>query len=171
MKGLKQQILIAACFVSMSAISQTVHVDSGRIVYRNTVKVASMGQAELFSRAQKAIADHVTQQPAFIKIDSINKEILAQGSIRLRSPYHLIKTVEYKIELAVHDGSYQYWIDSVYLKEEERGGKSKMTSSSKLLKGMDVSGPESSQMEKQLNEIDLNLQKLIELMNAEMKRA
>ena len=171
MKGLKQQILIVACFASMSAIAQTVHVDSHRIVYRNTVKVASMGQAELFSRAQKAIADHVSQHPAIIKTDSINKEILAQGSIRLRSPYHLIRTVEYVIELVVNDGSYQYRVDSVYLKEEERGGKTKVTSSSELLKGMDVSGPESSKMEKQLNEIDLNLQKLIEIMNSEMKRA
>jgi hypothetical protein len=36
---------------------------------------------------------------------------------------------------------------------------------------MDVSGPVSAAAEKQLNEIDMNFQKLIDLVNTYMKRA
>jgi hypothetical protein len=170
MKWINQKIWIVACFFSLPVTAQTVHVDTDRIAYRSTVTVANTSQLELFFRAQKAIADYVTQQPPLINTDAINNEISAQGSIRLKAPYHLVKSLLYKIKLLVHDGTYQYQIDSVYLKEEERGGSTKLTSSQELLKGMDVSGPASWIMENQLNEIDMNFQKLIALVNDEMKK-
>jgi uncharacterized protein with TBP-like fold DUF4468 len=169
MKCIKQQIWIVICSFSLPAAAQTVHVDSDRVAYQNTVKVDHSSQVELFFRAQKAIADYVTQQPALINTDAINNEISGQGTIRLKSPYHLIKNLLYTITLSVQDGAYQYKIDSVYLQEEERGGGTKLTSSRELLKGMDVSGEASWIMEKQLNEIDMNLQKVIALVNGEMK--
>jgi hypothetical protein len=95
----------------------------------------------------------------------------AKGRIKLASPYHIIKTVEYILELSVDDGSYEYRIDSIYLKQVERGGKTTRISSEELLKGMDVSGPQSANAEKQLNEIDMNFQKLIDLVNTYMKTA
>jgi hypothetical protein len=171
MKWIKQKIWIVACFFSLPVVAQTVHVDSERIAYRNTVTVDNSSQLELFFRAQKAIADYVTQQAALIKTDAIKNEMSAQGSISLNSPYHLVKTLLYTIKISVHDGGYQYQIDSVYLKEEERGGSTKLTSSQELLKGMDISGPASWIMERQLNEIDMNFQKLIALVNGEMKKA
>lgn len=171
MNWFRQHISILACFMSFAVSAQTVHVDSDRIVYRQTEKVSNTLQDELFSRAQKAITNFVTKDPALIKSDSINNEISAHGSIKLHSPYHLVKTVVYSIQLSVKDGAYQYQIDSVYLKEKERGGKTKMISSRELLKAMDISGASSWIMEKQLNEIDMNFQKLIDLMNSEMKKA
>lgn len=161
---------MAACCFSVPVAAQTVHVDSGRVAYQNTILVDHATQVELFFRAQKAIADYVTQQPALIKTDAINNEISGQGTIRLKSPYHLIKNLSYTITLSVQDGGYQYRIDSVYLQEEERGGDSKLTSSRELLKGMDVSGSASWIMEEQLNEIDMNLQKVIALVKGEMKK-
>ncbi|MBK5270191.1 MAG: hypothetical protein JJE22_04170, partial [Bacteroidia bacterium] len=44
------------------------------------------------------------------------------------------------------------------------------TSSEDLLKDMDVSGPVSANAEKQLNEIDMHFQKLLYLINADMKK-
>jgi len=170
MKSIKQKIWIVLCSFSLPAAAQTVHVDSDRVAYQNTVKVDHTSQVELFFRAQKAIANYVTQQPALINTDAINNEISGQGSIRLKSPYHLIKNVFYTITLSVHDGAYQYKIDSVYLQEQERGGSTKLTSSRELLKGMDVSGSASWIMEEQLNEIDMNLQKVLALVNGEMKK-
>lgn len=170
MKWIKQKIWIVACSISIPVAAQTVHVDGDRVAYQNTVTVDHSSQVELFFRAQKAIADYVTQQPALIKTDAINNEISGQGTIRLKSPYHVIKNLLYTITLSVHDGGYQYHIDSVYLQEEERGGSTKLISSQQLLKGMDVSGEASWIMEEQLNEIDMNLQKVIALVNSEMKK-
>jgi hypothetical protein len=81
----------------------------------------------------------------------------------------MIKTLFYTIKLSVRDGAYEYQIDSVSLKQEERGGSIKLISSRELLKGMDVSGEASWIMEEQLNEIDMNLQKVIALVNNTMK--
>jgi uncharacterized protein with TBP-like fold DUF4468 len=170
MKCIKQKIWIVLCFFSLPAAAQTVHVDSDRVAYQNTVKVDHTSQVELFFRAQKAIADYVTQEPALIKTDALNNEISGQGTIKLKSPYHLIKNLLYTITLSVHDGAYHYKIDSVYLQEEERGGSTKLTSSRELLKGMDVSGSASWITEEQLNEIDMNLQKVIALVRTEMKK-
>ena len=170
MKWIKKHIWIVACSFSVPVVGQTVHVDSGRIAYRNTATVANTTQVELFFRAQKAIVDYVTQQPAQIKTDAINNKMSAQGSIRLQSPYHVVKNLLYTIQISVNDGGYEYRIDSVYLKETERGGGTRLISSEELLKGMDVSGAASWIMEKQLNDIDMNLQKLIALVNGEMKK-
>src|SRR5262245_59047056 len=169
MKWVKQKIWIVACSFSFPAAGQTVHVDSERVVYRNAVDVANASQTELFFRAQKAIANYVTQQPALIKTDAINNEISAQGAIKLKSPYHLIKNLLYTITLSAKDGGYEYKIDSVYVKEQERGDSTKVISSRELLKGMDVSGSASWIMEEQLNEIDMNLQKVIALVKGEMR--
>src|SRR6266487_3344213 len=105
---------------------QTVHVDSNRIVYNVTVKVDSVNKERLFARARNAI---------FNKVKGI---ISAKGSIKLASPYHIIKKVEYILELSVDDGKYEYRIDSVSIKQVERGGKAIRVYSEELLKGLDV---------------------------------
>ena len=169
MKWIKEKIWIVVWSFSLPATAQTAHVDSDRVVYQNTVRVDHTSQVELFFRGQKAIATYVTQQPALIKTDAVNHEISGQGIIRLKSPYHLIKDILYTITLSVTDGAYKYHIDSVYLQEQERGATTKLTSSRELLKGMDVSGSASWIMEEQLNEIDMNLQKVIALVKGEMK--
>jgi hypothetical protein len=169
MKWLRQKILIVAYFFSLPVAAQTVHQDSERIAYRNTVTVANANQLDLFFRAQKVIANYVAQKPSLVKTDTINYEISAKGSIKLHSPYHLVKTLLYTIQLSINDGAYEYRIDSVFIKEVERGGKTKLISSQELLKGMEVSGSASSIMEKQLNEIDMNFQKLIDIVSNKMK--
>ena len=96
--------------------------------------------------------------------------ISATGSIKLVSPYHIIKTVDYIFELSVDDGKYEYRIDSVYVKEVERGGKAAKISSEELLKAMNVNGPASSTAEEQLNEIDMKFQRLIALFKSDMRK-
>jgi hypothetical protein len=152
------------------AFGQTVHVDSNKIVYKGTVKLDKTNKEELYGRAKNAILNNKKGCEEILVIDNSEKEMIAaKGSARLVSTYHIIKTVEYIFELTVEDGKYEYRIDSVYLKEVERGGKTVKTSSEELLKGMDVNGPVSVTAEKQLNEIDMNFQKLIAIFNADMK--
>ena len=164
-------------FLGIPALTfgQTIHIDSNRIVYKGTVKLDSVNKEELFARARNAIFNNVKEGKDSIVTDNKEKGIIsAKGSIKLASPYHIIKTVEYILELSVDDGKYEYRIDSVSIKQVERGGKTTRIYSEELLIGLDVtvSGfvPESGNVEKQVNEIDMNFQKLIALVSADMQR-
>jgi pyruvate kinase len=167
----------AIFFLLIPAVTfgQTIHVDSNRIVYKGTVKLDSVNKEELFARAKYAIFNNVKEGKHSIVTDNKEKGIIsAKGSIKLASPYHIIKKVEYILELSVDDGKYEYHIDSVSIKQVERGGKTTRIYSEELLKGLDVtvSGfvPGSAIVEKQVNEIDMNFQKLIDLVSADMER-
>jgi len=92
----------------------------------------------------------------------------AKGTIKLASPYPIVKKVEYILELSIDDGKYKYRIDSVRIKQVERGGKTTIISSQKLVEGMDESGPVSANTEKQVNEIDMVFQKLLDLLKEDI---
>ena len=169
MNFIKQAIFFL--LIPLAGLGQTAHVDSNRIVYKGIVRVESVNKEELFSRAKNAITRVKGDEEGRVEDDKDKGMIATKGSIRLSSPYHLIKTVEYILELSVDNGKYGYRIDSVYIKQVERGGKTVKLSSQELLKGMDVSGPVSQSTEKQLNEIDMNFQKLIALVSGYMKEA
>src|SRR5260221_789666 len=169
MKLIKRIVFIL--LIPIVSSGQTVHVDEDRIVYKGTVKLEQVNKEDMYIRAKNAILNNVKGSKEGIVEDNNEKEkIAAKGSIKLSSPYHIIKTVEYILELSVEDGKYKYRIDSVYIKTTQRGGKTKKISSEELLKGMEVSGPTSANTEKQLNEIDVNFQKLLALVNNDMKK-
>jgi hypothetical protein len=150
---------------------QTVHVDEDRIVYKGIIMLEQVNKEDMYSRAKNAIHNNVKgSKKGIVEGNNEKEKIAAKGSIKLSSPYHIIKTVEYILELSVEDGKYKYRIDSVYIKTAERGGKTNKISSEELLKGMEVSGPASATTEKQLNEIDMNFQKLLALVNNDMKK-
>ena len=168
-----QQVLFFLLIPSVT-FGQTVHIDSNRIVYKETVKLDSVNKEELFARAKKTIFNNVNGgKESNVTGNNEKGMISAKGSIRLASRYHIIKTVEYLFELSVDDGKYEYRIDSVHIKQVERGGKTIRIYSEELLIGLDVtvSGfvPGAGNVEKQLNEIDMNFQKLIALVKADMK--
>jgi hypothetical protein len=166
---IKQIVLLLLMPVITHA--QTIHLDSNRIVYKGTVKQSGINKDELYARAKMTILGNVTGSREVIVTDNNEKGMIAgKGSIKLASPYHIIKKVEYIFELSVDNEKYEYRIDSVYIKQVERGGKTVRISSEDLLKGMDVSGAGSANTEKQLNEIDMDFQKLLDLVNADMKK-
>ena len=172
MKFIKQTIFFL--LIPVVSFGQTIHIDSNRIVYKGTVKLDAVNKDELYARAGNAIFNNVRED----SMVSDNKEkgmIAAKGSIKLASPYHLIKKVEYILELRVDDGKYEYRIDSVSIKQVERGGKTTMIYAEELLKGLDLTAsgfvPGYGDVEKQVNEIDMNLQKLIALVSTDMKRS
>jgi hypothetical protein len=150
---------------------QTVHVHENRIVYKGIVRVADINKGELYERAKEAIYNNVKQgRENIVEEDKEKGMIAVKGSIRLTTPYQLIRKVEYVLEIAVDNGGYKYRIDSVFLEQTERGEKKIKISSEKMLKAVDVTGPESREAEKQLNELDMNFQKLLTLINADMKK-
>jgi Domain of unknown function (DUF4468) with TBP-like fold len=147
------------------SLGQTVHLDSNRIVYKGMVNIDHVSKDEIYTRAKKAIASIMKgEKQTVIYEDSNNSMIAARGSIKLASPYSIIKKVEYILELSIGDGKYKYRIDSVRIKQVERGGKTSIISSQELVQGMDESGPVSANTEKQVNEIDMVFQKLLDLL-------
>jgi hypothetical protein len=161
--------IIFLLLIPVVTTGQTVHVDEDRIVYKGTIKLEQVNKEDMYTRAKNAILNNVKGSKKGIVEDNKEK-IAAKGSIKLGSPYHIIKTVEYILEVLVEDGKYKYRIDSVYIKQVERGGKTNKISSEELLKGMEVTGSTSANTEKQLNEIDMNFQKLLALVNNDMKK-
>jgi len=163
--------IVFLLLVPMVTYGQTVHIDSNRIVYKGTVKLDHVKKDELYARAKNAISRNVEGNRETIITHSGDKGMIsANGSIKLASPYYMINIVEYVLELSFEDGNYKYRIDSVSIKQGERGGKINRISSEELLKGMDQSGTVSANTEKQLNEIDMNFQKLLALVCADMNR-
>ena len=151
---------------------QTVHIDEDRIVYKGTVDVVQVNKEELYERVKNAVYDNVKGGKEAILEDNKDKGIITvKGTMKLATPYHLIRTVGYILELSVDEGKYKYRIDSVNMKQVERGGKTIKISSTELFKGMEATGPEAVEAEKLLNEIDMNFQKLLDLINADMKKS
>ena len=158
--------------IPMITSGQTVHIDSGRIVYKGTIKLDSVNKDELYARAKNVFLSNISGTRLVMITEDNEKEMIsAKGSMSLVSPFSIIKKVEFILELSIDDGSYKYRVDSVYIDEMERGGKSNKISSGELLKGMGVSGGVAAVSEKELNEIDMKFEKLIDLVNAAMKKS
>ena len=163
--------MIFFLMMPVAVSGQTVHVDEGRVVYKGMINVPNVNKEELYERAMVAVFSHVKGSKKDRVADNKEKgSIAGNGTIKLRTPYPIIRTVGYILELSVDDGSYKYRIDSVYIKQVERGGKTIKISSAELFKGVEATGAESVVAEKQLNEIDMNFQKLLALLHADMKK-
>jgi len=136
------------------------------------VNIDHLSKYEIYTRARNAIASSMKgEKQTIIYEDSSSTMITTKGSIKLASPYPIIKKVEYILELSIGDGKYKYRIDSVQIKQVERGGKTTIISSQKLVEGMDESGPVSANTEKQVNEIDMVFQKLLDLLKEDITEA
>ena len=149
-------------FAPIVVFGQTVHVEKNRIVYKGKVDVADVSKTELYERVRDMIATTVNNKGDSVIEDNSQKgRLIAHGNIFLRSTYYLARRVDYLLEVNVNDRGYSYRIDSVFLELRERGEAAKKFSSEDLLKMVDVTGPEATAAEKQLNEIDMNFQMLI----------
>jgi hypothetical protein len=169
MRFLKQILFI---FLAPTiAYGQTVHREEDRIVYRGSITVAGTDQEALYQRAKDAMHNVKGGNENSVEENNSKGMIIAKGKIKLVTPYYLIKTVEYVLELSAKDGNYKYRIDSVYLIQKERGGKEDRISSEKLLKAVEATGQESIDTEKVMNEIDMDFQKLLATIYAEMSKA
>ncbi|HET6995445.1 MAG TPA: DUF4468 domain-containing protein, partial [Chitinophagaceae bacterium] len=162
---------ILIVLIPVSLFGQTVHVDEDRVVYKDKIKMTHTAKDDLFERARTAM-DRVKWNKQSIVVENRGEGLItARGTMRLVTPYHTIRTVEYLFEIKVSDGDYGYRIDSISLEEKERGGKTLRFSSKELLKAAEETGKPSIVAEKILNEIDMNFQKLLALIQADMKLA
>ena len=135
------------------------------------VNIDHLSKDEIYTRAKNALASTMKGEKQTIIYEDSSTMITAKGSIKLASPYSTIKKVEYILELSISDGKYKYRIDSVQIQQVERGGKTSIISSQKLVEGMDESGAASANTEKQVNEIDMVFQKLLDLLKEDIMEA
>jgi hypothetical protein len=161
--------LLFFLLIPFYASSQTVNVEGDKVVYKGKVPVKGLSEQEIGERAKMAILDHVNKKEEPVVVDSNKRQmIISTGKIKLPSPHYIIKTMEFRIALVIGKGGYQYLIDSIILTEKTKGEETVRMSSEKLLKGMESSGPVAAAAEKQLNEIDMNIQKLIAVINRDI---
>ena len=164
------KLVLVLLLFPLFAISQTVHINEGKIEYNEKVKVNGVPQATLSERAKEALLIHAQGDSDSSNIDNNEAgEAKSKGKIKLNAPYSIIKTVHYTITLKTSDGEYKYKIHKVYVKEKARGYKTKEIPSEDLVKDMEGSGIPAIEAEKLLNEIDMKFQKLIVLINNTMK--
>ena len=147
---------------------QTVHIADGKIEYKGKEKIEGLSETEILSRAQTSVISSLKNYQE-LKEDSNKNAVKARGEIKLNSSYNHIRKVLYSITITANGGGYQYHIDSVYLKQKIRGGKTEIRSSKELLEGMEEAGIQVMILEKILNEIDMRFQHLIAMLEFKIK--
>ncbi|GAC1421498.1 MAG: hypothetical protein NVSMB67_16510 [Flavisolibacter sp.] len=165
-------IFLASFFISLLTQAQTVHVEKGKIVYKGAEKTDQFSKLELYTRAKNALLQNVRGHERQLRTDDEkNGELSMNGETRLKSTFNILRVLEYSIKISVKKGEYKYKIDSVFVRQNERHIKTIDIPSEDLLAGMNISGNVAINTEKQLNEIDMDLQKLLALLHNQILEA
>jgi hypothetical protein len=159
------KILFFLLLIPFYSQAQTIHVKDERIVYEGEVKMTGVAPSAIAEKMKKAL-------PEIIQSYRVDQEgansLRARGEFELTTPYHLIRTVKYTIDLKATDKGYQYKIDSVSFVEQERGKKATTRSSKDVLKDMGETGAIVGVTEKILNETDMKFQKMLAVLKYEL---
>ena len=157
--------------IPVFAQCQTVHVEKGRIAYKGSVKTEGVPKPELYERAKQAILKNMKGAKKEKGLENNEKdEIIMAGEMRLASTHDIVKTLQYIMKISANDDGYKYEIDSVYIKEARRGGKTIKIPSDEFINGMESSGDVAIDTEKQLNEIDMRFQQLMAFIKRDISR-
>ncbi len=158
-------IFLAFFLIPFFSIAQTIHVEKGRIVYKGTEKADKFSKEEIYSRAKIALLQNVRGHERQLRTDDEkNGELSMNGETRLKSTFNILRVLEYSIKISVNKGEYKYKIDSVFVRQNERHVKTIDIPSEDLLAGMNISGNVAIRTENELNEIDMDFQKLLDLL-------
>ena len=165
------RFILFLLLIPVFAQCQTVHMEKGRIAYKESVKIEDVPKLELYERAKQAILKNMKAAKKEKGLENNEKdEIIMEGEMRLASTHDIVKTLQYIMKISVKDDGYKYEIDSVYIKEARRGGKTIKIPSDELINGMESSGNVAIDTEKQLNEIDMRFQQLLAFIKRDISR-
>ena len=159
-------ILLLIFLLPAISLAQTVPVAEEKVLYKGKIEIRATSMGNAYSQAKSLLLNVMNANPDSLKEIKQEGVLTSTANIRLVSPYHLIKEFTYKVKMHAKENVIGYEISDIELKVHERGGKSKTISSAELLKGIQENGKVAMQAEKHLNEIDMNIQKVI----AKMKR-
>lgn len=164
-----KQLFIFIWLFPLWLSAQTVHLHDKKVEYKDDVKLHGASNTEIFTRA-KEVVQNVVHPIVGISINKDKKELKTEGVIRLSTSYPIVQNVHYTLKLSANDGGYHYKIDDVSLWERRRGDdKGRLIPSKDLVDQLDDTGKPAIEAEHILNAIDLNLQKILTLIETKMK--
>jgi hypothetical protein len=166
------KLLLFLFLIPFFISAQTVHVEDNKIIYKERVHVEGATAEQLAALAKQAIL-HLDKKndPKMVQDKNGMTKVWSAGVIKLTSSDNVSKKVIYIIEINVEKENYQYRIDSIYLVEKEPGHHPTKISSEDLLSKMNSSGQVAASTERQLNEIDMDFQKLIDRIRSDMVKS
>ncbi|HEV8283442.1 MAG TPA: hypothetical protein VGQ09_03990 [Chitinophagaceae bacterium] len=160
------KVFFALLVLPLFSASQTVHVKDGSILYEGKEKVTGVSASEIYNRIQHIL-------PSLIDDYQIEKQsanaVRARGELNLKTPFNIIRTVHYSMELRAVENGYEYLIDSVSFTERKRGEKPSTKSSKEVLDNMSEQGAIVGETERLLNETDMRFQKLLAVLRTRVK--
>lgn len=162
--------IIFGLLLPLFSFAQTIHHEDGKIVYKGNVHIGLSSNNTVLSRLQSVFPVVAEKSTDSVRIQSMEKAIEAYGEIRLKSPYHIIRTLHFTIQLTPIEGGYAYNVDSVSVSERRRGMKETVTTAAELIEDLEETGNAAIELEILLNEIDLRIQKLLTILENEMKK-
>jgi len=161
--------ILLTLLLPLFASAQTVHIKDDKIDYEETVSVKSGSKSALYNSAKAALMHSINSDGKAIITDAKkNDKIAACGSIKLSPDGVTVNKLLFTIEMKIKKDGYKYHIHKVHVVQYKSGVKISDISSEDLLEGMDSSGDTAAKTEKQLNEIDMDFQKIIALIKADM---
>lgn len=164
-----KKLLISLLFPLFS-FGQTIHHNEEKIIYKGSVELNGGAASDIRTRLQQAFSEVAVDMADSVLIQPNEENVRAYASLRMKSTYDIIKKVHFTIQLSPQPSGYTYTIDSVYVTERRRGWKEKRFDSKEMVEALEETGNAAIELEITLNEIDLRLQKLLRLMENEMKK-
>lgn len=161
------KFLFALLILPLFSASQTVHVKEERILYEGKEKVTGVSASHIYNSVQNILPSLVDNYK--VEKQSADK-VRARGQLKLKTPFNIIRTVDYSIELTPIQDGYEYLIDSVSFTEQKRGEKAVTKSSKEVLENMGEQGAVVGETERLLNEIDMRFQRLLAELRSEMSK-
>jgi hypothetical protein len=160
------KILLLLLMIPVLADSQTIHVKDKEIYYEGKEHLGAtpVDLVMMLPRLIDGLTSHYRVE------EQAGDSVKLSARIRLNTPHHLIRYVNYNFRLKLLQSGYEYVIDSVFLTEQERGENVDTVSSKKLIENMEETGEIVGVTEKILNEIDMRFQKLVAVLRSEMKK-
>jgi hypothetical protein len=161
--------LILCLFFPLFLFGQTGHHDEEKILYKDTVKLAE-NRGDVFNRLLQVFPNVAGKLADSIRIVEKDDELEALASIRLKSPYAIIKKLHFTMTLHPVANGYAYTVDSVFVTEKRRGWKEKKKDSKEMIEALEETGNAAIELEILLNEIDLRIQQLLTILEKEMRK-
>lgn len=155
--------LFLLMFFPLISFGQTIHFKGEEIVYKGTFKNRESG-ADLTTKQLQEALRKAGSEPVNIESTGSKNKITTVGVMKLNSPFHVIRRLQYTLQLTPSDKGYGYQIENVSVKEGRRGGELKELTAKDLLEGREQTGPAAIANERLLNEIDMRFQKIITLL-------
>ena len=166
----RHSILLLILLLPAMALGQTIHFEKDRVAYKGKMENTGTGKADSYHKAKEILLTIVQAPIDSLKENKEEKELIASATLRLpSSKYQETKTVDYKMKLKPGENEIKYEIGDIKLNIRERGKKGKTLHAEEILKGMEEHGKVAVLAEKELNEIDMHIQRLIASMQSQLQ--